>query len=334
MLKVERIKKMKTIRTTERFRYMERASAKYRISHNHGYRVMCFLVVTMCLIVPATQAGKPDMIDVIYDGWKEIEGTTLWLGVFNSPEDAAKAHREFICDPRTGKPYDHVFATSPDGNRTWDIGRAVLNNLGVDVSNAGLPTKVYFEELHVHSQANDVALNKLANGEIKAGVLHCYAPPGGSSILRGWISKHHDGLAKADRLNVYINEEPIPGAIPNLQIVEGSGTPSLGLRIPIGPGYFPETSIHYFHKGSGPEGKSRVIQKKSQDVTWFHHYESTASGHPFSDYQKNIYENSSIMFQSGLSTAQAPKARFRRKSVLYLVFVGPGSNPTLSSNAP
>ncbi|MFP4057912.1 MAG: hypothetical protein ACLF0G_13680 [Candidatus Brocadiia bacterium] len=237
------------------------------------------------LAAPAV-AGPPDFVDRM-DGWKTASGTTLWLGVFHGPEDARQQSKDFAADPLTGRPYDRVCATSPDGNRVLDVARAVGNDLGIDAANPRLPDKVYYPELHVHSQGNDVAFNKLRKGKIKVGKLVCYAPPGGN--VAGWLSKNSEALAKADEVVAFINDEPITGAIPNLKVVDADGAPGLGVVVPFGRGHRPPITIHRFHTGKHPSGRKRTAHEASEHVTVVDHYECHG-GHGLDAYRRNVYE--------------------------------------------
>ncbi len=144
-----------------------------------------FLAVTVAATTVWGQERFKDYInrDDSRQNFKHYE-SGLFLGMFNSQDDADLRKALAEVNPVTLKPYDVVFAFGISGNqpwvKAWEVVRVAGDNLQFSpLTNYGRLDGLAFDMVVAHSNGNDVVSNAIKAGILKANVFVAIAPPAG-----------------------------------------------------------------------------------------------------------------------------------------------------------
>lgn len=269
----------------------------WRIGHTQS--LVCILLLTLLVgaISRVVAFAQGPVAPGVYDWLNAPTGPRagaprhavrmLILGVFDSPAEARTLLAEIYADP-AGNPYDQILASSPDGIKLLDIARAPWIHLGVPIhGDLGGPWEV--DQLDVHSQGADAALNLLSAGLIKARVINFYALPSGGGKFSLDDERFRRAVARAERVNVFVNPGDASQAISvggaRLEIVEaGDAAVGIGVKIAIGAGDGgPQIHKWIFHTGAG-----RDHSIKSEKLVVHHVYYSPQAGHTRASLWPNV----------------------------------------------
>jgi hypothetical protein len=160
----------------------------------------------------------------------------LGYGLFHSPEDASLDQTQGKQDA-WGRPYDHIIASSPDGNRILDIGRSVANSIGQKSYNPKLENKLYiFLKADLHSQCADVFRNFNGQGfRILAREINIFGAPG--SVYSSYMDDLSRAVSSAHavRARVWVGKNDNVTKLPsNVRLTTSSGMIGLKMQFKIG----------------------------------------------------------------------------------------------------
>ena len=106
--------------------------------------------------------------------------SVLFLGLFNTPDQAEARRLRGVVNPLTGKPFDGVFAFGTDG-KVREVTRAIGDNLSWSpLSGYEQLRGIEADYVVAHSNGNDYGANAIKAGYVKVNKLFAaFAPPAG-----------------------------------------------------------------------------------------------------------------------------------------------------------
>jgi hypothetical protein len=193
-------------------------------------------LLTLCYILTAHQGFTQNSTsippnnnnlshDEIYDRLNNTHtyNNVLFLGMFNTQQDAEMYLRQNRINPTTLQKYDKVFAFGKD-NKVYEMVRVLDDNLGggtfTNYDQVDLQ-KLRIRNLTAHSNGNDVAVNLLLRNIIKVDNWLAESPPNGfeSACTNTKVSHIDIRYTKDDKIAEWTGK----GIIPGVDMLEKNG---------------------------------------------------------------------------------------------------------------